>query len=202
MNEPDPVRTTLDYYESNAKAFFENTVSVDMTSLYRPFLDLVPQAGAILDAGCGSGRDSKYFINNGFKVVAFDYSPELVRLASEHIGQDVLLLSFDDLNFEKQFDGVWACASMLHLPKQKMSVALSKLKNALKNNGILYASFKYGDAELYRNNRYFSDYDEESFNELLKDHLRFTPIKYWKTSDLRPEREHEKWLNILLRKEM
>ncbi len=200
-NKPDPVETTLHYYESNAKEFFDDTVSIDMTDLYGPFLELMPQKGTILDAGCGSGRDSKFFINQGYKIVAFDYSPELVRLASEYIGQDILLLSFENLSFKNEFDGVWACASMLHLPKQKMSAALTKLTRALKDNGILYTSFKHGDAELYRKDRFFSDYDEESFDELLEKHPKLALIRHWKTSDLRKGREHEKWLNILLRKQ-
>ncbi len=197
----DPVATTLEYYESNAKKFYDGTVSIDVTSLYKPFLELMPDTGTILDAGCGSGRDSLFFKKQGFSVVAFDYSPELVKMASDLIGQDALLLSSEDVAFKNKFNGVWACSSLLHVPKSDMDSVIAKLSTALKAGGILYTSFKYGNAELYRKGRFFSDYDEASFDELLKGHPELQVVEYWQTSDLRPGREDEKWLNLLLRKQ-
>ena len=133
-------------------------------------------------------------------MVAFDNSSEMVNLASNFTGQDCLLLSFDDIHFENKFDGVWACSSMLHVPKSNMINVLNKLCTALKHDGVLYTSFKYGDDEVFRNGRPFSNYDEESFNALLTDQKKMNILKYWKTNDLRPGREDEKWLNILLKK--
>jgi len=196
----DPQKDTLEYYQSNARKFFDETVSVDLTDLYHPFLELMPETGLILDAGCGSGRDTRFFLRHGFDVVAFDNSSEMVTLASDFTGQDCLLLSFDDIPFENKFDGVWACASMLHVPKSNMKHVLNKLCTALKHDGILYTSFKYGDDEVFRNGRLFSNFDEESFNALLTDQKKLNVLKYWKTNDLRPGREDEKWLNILLKK--
>lgn len=196
----DPQKDTLEYYQSNAKKFFDDTVSVDVTDLYHPFLELMPETGLILDAGCGSGRDTRFFSRQGFNVVAFDNSPEMVTLASDFTGQDCLLLSFDDLQFENKFDGVWACASMLHVPKHNMINVLNKLSTALKTDGILYTSFKYGHDEIFKNGRLFSNFDEDSFNAVLSDQKELTMVKFWKTSDVRPGRDHEKWLNILLKK--
>ena len=196
----DPQKDTLEYYQSNAKKFFDGTVSANVTDLYKPFLGLMSDTGVILDAGCGSGRDTSFFIRQGFKVIAFDNSSEMVKLASDFTSQDCLLLSFDDINFENKFDGVWACSSMLHVPKNDMINVLNKLCTALKNSGILYTSFKYGNDEIFRSGRLFSNYDEENFNALLKGQKQLDVVKYWKTSDLRPGREDEKWLNILLRK--
>ena len=196
----DPQEETLEYYQSNAKKFFDATVSVDVTDLYTPFLELMSDTGLILDAGCGSGRDTRFFIRQGFKVIAFDNSSEMVKLASDFTSQDCLLLSFDDINFENKFDGVWACSSMLHVPKNDMINVLNKLCTALKNSGILYTSFKYGNDEVSTKGRLFSNYDEENFNELLKDQNQLDVVKYWRTNDLRPGREDEKWLNILLKK--
>lgn len=171
-----------------------------MNAVYQVFLDYIPNKGLILDAGCGSGRDSLVFINKGYEVVAFDSSPELVLRASKHISKTVLLLSFEDIKFYNMFDGVWACASILHIPKVDMEAVLLKLANSLKTGGIIYTSYKYGDNEGIKDGRYFSDYTETSFDELLMAISNLELIKYWYSSDFRVGRENEKWLNILLRK--
>ncbi len=196
----DPLKGTLDYYQSNAKQFFDDTVSIDLTDLYLPFLERLPETGRILDAGCGSGRDTRFFTRQGFEVVAFDNSPEMVKLASDFTGQDCLLLSFDDILFDNRFDGVWACSSLLHVPKRHMAAVLNRLCKALKQGGILYTSFKYGDDEVFRKGRLFSNYDEKSIHALVSDQPHLEIVKYWKTDDLRPGRDSEKWLNILLQK--
>jgi SAM-dependent methyltransferase len=196
----DPLSETLKYYESNAKQFYDSTVSIDMNDIYGPFLELLPNGGTILDAGCGSGRDSKIFIAEGFKVVAFDVSHELVKLASSLIGEEVLQLSFSELRFEDRFDGVWASASLLHVLKTDMPRTLLKLSRALKQGGVLYASFKYGNTELIRGGRHFSDYDEASFDNLLADLPDLTLIRYWQTTGRKPGSSHDTFLNVLLRK--
>ena len=196
----DPKASTLEYYRVNAEEFVEGTKGVDVSELYAPFLELLPPNASILDAGCGSGRDTKYFIEQGFKVIAFDYSPEIVRLASSLTKQSILQLSFEDITFCNQFDGVWACASLLHVPKKDMAKVLSKLGASLKVGGILYTSYKYGESEMVRGGRLFADYTEESFGRVVAAVLGLEVVKYWKTSDLRPGREDEKWLNVLLRK--
>lgn len=108
---------TIDYYNKNAEVFFQDTACADMSYLYKQFLPLIPVGGRILDLGCGSGRDSRYFLEQGFQVTAIDGSAELCRLASKYIGQEVLCMVFRDLAFENCFDGVWACASLLHVPR-------------------------------------------------------------------------------------
>ena len=182
----DPASETLSYYNDNATKFVEGTVNVDMSEFYQEFLPLLPKQGTILDAGCGSGRDTKYFLELGYKVIAFDYSPEIVKIASEHTNHEIRLLSFSDVNFEEKFDGVWACASLLHVPSVDMQDTLQKLTRALKSGGILYTSFKYGEGELVRSDRFFSDYTETSFDRLLLAFPNLEVVKYWKTSDLTP----------------
>ncbi len=193
-------KTTLDYYRSNALNFFNDTVSIDLNEIYRPFIELLPDKGVILDAGCGSGRDTKFFMNKGFRVTAFDNSCEMVKLASEFTGQACLLLSFDEIDFINIFDGVWACSSVLHVHKSKILKVLKKFACALKPGGILYASFKYGNEEIVSHGRHFSNYDENSFSVLLKKIKEMKLIRYWKTNDTRPDRGN-KWLNILLKKQ-
>ena len=193
--------STRKYYKDKAKQFFDDTVNLDMEKLYRPFLNLIPEKGKILDAGCGSGRDSRHFKKMGYSVTAFDYSEKLVKLASEYIEDTVLHMSFDDLTYNAEFDGIWACASLLHVPKSKMKDTIDKLAAGLKPGGILYASFKYGDKEGVRKDRLFSDYTESTFQSLIKKTPSLRIIKHWKTADVRPDRKGEYWFNALLRKE-
>ena len=184
------------YYNKNAETFFEGTVNADMTEHYAAFLQKLPQKAHILDAGCGSGRDSLYFINQGYKVTAIDASEELCKLAEAYIGQQVLNLKFQDITFENTFDGIWACASLLHVPSDELEQVLGCLKRALKSEGILYASFKYGDFEGRRNERYFHDLTEEKAQRLFSG-VGLNIEKMWITKDVRPDHVDEMWLNII-----
>jgi len=192
--------TTKMYYQKNAKEFYLNTVNLNMTDLYQPFLELVKEGGHILDAGCGSGRDSLYFLEHGYEITAFDFCEELVRLAAGLINKDVLNLRFQEINFQEQFDGIWACASLLHVGRKEIDKALQRLTSALNDGGVLYASFKYGDKEEMRNGRLFNYYDEQSSEELLLRHPQLRLIRRWQTVDVRPDRADDKWINLLLQK--
>ena len=139
--------TSLTYYETNAKKYYAGTVDINMAVIYAPFLAYMPPFASILDAGCGSGRDTLYFASRGYQVTAFDYSPALVKLATNLTGQEVLNLSFQDLAFEDQFNGIWACSSLVHVPLDEMHDALFKLSRSMKLDGVMYASFIYGTGE-------------------------------------------------------
>ena len=192
--------TASSYYEVNAKQYYDSTVDINMTVLYTPFLTYMPTFASILDAGCGSGRDTLYFIKRGYKVTAFDNAPSLVNLASKLTGQEVLQLSFMDIDFDSQFNGVWACSSLIHLPIDELHDALSKLSRSLKTDGVMYASFYYGIGEKNRDGRIFYDLDENGCDEVLRQHPELSVIRCWKGSDLRPGGSDEKWLNLLARK--
>ena len=191
--------STLTYYEVNARRFVRETRDVDLGHLRAPFLAWLPDSGArVLDAGCGSGRDSLAFLAEGHEVTAFDASGAMARLASEALGFPVLRMSFDEVEFEETFDGVWACASLLHVPRQDMAGVLRRLARALKSHGVLYTSFRYGDVETVRRGRLFSDYHEGSFEDVLQGTPELRPIELWRTPDARPERYDTAWLNVLL----
>ena len=193
--------STIQYYNTNAKDYFENTVNLDLTQFYDPFLELIPEQGKkILDAGCGSGRDSLFFKKKGFEIIAFDASEELVKLSSDLLKQPVLHMTFEDLSFSNEFDGIWTCASLLHVPKDQMPAVLKKLADALKENGILYASFKYGNGEYVNKGRLFTSYDKASFEKLVSRKPNLKVVKMWLTEDVRPDRAGEMWLNVLLKK--
>lgn len=191
---------TQDYYHQNADAFFDDTVEVDMSPLYRRFLPLVREGAAILDAGCGSGRDALAFANLGYSVTAFDASPALAALAENHFGGPVHCLRFQDITWQAQFDGIWACASLLHVPEAELPDVMQRLRNALKPRGILYASFKYGNSEREHHGRRFTDLDESGLAALLRQVPGLDEVETWTTGDLRPGREAERWLNTLLRR--
>ena len=123
----------------------------------------------------------------------------MCTLAGEYINQPVEQIRFQDMNFQDEFNGIWASASLLHVPSQELPEVLKNLYRALKPQGVLYASFKYGDFEGDRNGRYFHDLKEEKAQELFTK-ARFKITKIWITGDVRVGRENEKWLNILCEK--
>ncbi|MEI8654873.1 class I SAM-dependent methyltransferase [Pseudoalteromonas sp. Hal273] len=190
--------TTLTYYNQNAKAFSDSTLNVDMSALYAEFLPHVAQHGRILDAGCGSARDAAFFKAQGFTVSAFDASPELAELASSYLQQPVAVKTFQELNCVNQYDGIWCCASLLHVPKAELPQVFLNLQNALKPNGVLYVSFKYGDTERVHNGREFTDLTEQLLSDLINQHTQLSIMKHWQSVDQRPGRESEVWLNALL----
>ncbi len=128
------------YYTENASQFFMDTVHVDMTAFYEEFLSTIPRGGLVLDAGCGSGRDTKEFLSRGYRVVAFDASPEIANLAHQHTNHPVGVRAFLESNEETSYDGIWACASLLHVPEATLSEAFLRLWRALKPEGVMYVS--------------------------------------------------------------
>ncbi|MBY6107314.1 class I SAM-dependent methyltransferase [Ferrimonas balearica] len=190
---------SIDFYNQNADDFFENTVNVDMSSLYGAFTQHLPQGAKILDAGCGSGRDSKAFAEMGYDVTAFDASAEMVERATAHAGIPVHQLHFDEIPWVDRFDGIWSCASLLHVPRAELPKTLQTIANALKANGTWYASFKYGNSEREKEGRHFTDLDEAQLAELIQPLLTMEITKVWITEDKRPDR-NEQWLNVVLRK--
>ena len=99
-----------------------------------------------------------------------------------------------------EYNGIWACSSILHLPKKELRSVLQKMCIALKDNGMIYTSFKYGNFAGDRNGRYFTDFIEDSFQKIIADISELKIEDCWITSDVRPGRDEEKWLNLLLRK--
>ena len=193
------VENTIDYYNSNAEKFVEGTVSVELETLQNKFINKL-KGNSILDFGCGSGRDTKYFLDRGFVVEAIDGSLELCKIASEYTGINVRNSYFQDLNEVNKYNGIWACASILHLPYKELEAVFNKMAKALKTDGIIYTSFKYGDFEGERNERYFTDMTESSFEELIKGIKELHIEEEWVTADVRPGRDQEKWLNLILRR--
>ena len=190
---------TLQYYAEHAEAFAAGTLHANVSPLYVRFEALLPDGARILDLGCGSGRDSLYFIKRGYRVEAVDGSPELCAIAEKTIGQPVRCLLFADLDYAEAFDGIWACASLLHVPAAKMADVLQKVAAALKPGGILYASYKYGDTQRKKDGRLYSDYNEDTMAALLRRVPELRPEEMWLSEDVRRDRA-EAWLNVIVRK--
>ncbi|MEQ1085937.1 class I SAM-dependent methyltransferase [Acinetobacter seifertii] len=191
---------TIDYYNQNADQFFTATYDVDMTSLYKIFLHYLPDNASILDLGCGSGRDSLAFKNFGYQVNAVDSSKELVEKARQLTGLPVRLENFYELSELNQYDGVWACASLLHCERKRLPEVLEKILKALKVNGICYMSFKYGAGDRYKDGRQFTDMDESQAQNLLRKFDSILLLQQWITIDKRPD-HNEDWLNIVFQKQ-
>ncbi len=189
----------IEYYNRNAKKYFEETINADMSHWRDKFILLLPAGGRVLDAGCGSGRDSKAFIQQGFSVVAFDASSELCKLASEYISQEVWQMRFEEMSFCEEFDGVWACASLLHVPMENMKDVLGRINSSLQEGGLFYASFKNGEGSIHKGDRLFTNLTEEMAREIFED-VGFEVIECGESSDVRHGREEEKWVNVIARK--
>lgn len=190
---------TLDYYNKNADNFVSNTISVDFKRTQDKFLDKL-QGKRILDFGCGSGRDTKYFLEKGYEVDAVDGSEELCKAASKYTGIQVRQMLFQELIEQNRYDGIWACSSILHLSKDELRIVFPKMLDALCSNGIIYTSFKYGEFEGERNGRFFTDFTIETFSEFISDIDNIKMEEDWITGDVRSGRGEEKWLNLILRK--
>ncbi len=191
---------TVDYYNYNSEAFSKDTFDVSMMEKQDRFSSYIPEGGYILDFGCGSGRDTKYFLNKGFRVDAVDGSEKMCELASRNTGIEVKNVLFDELDEINTYDGIWACSSILHLPIGELSNVFRKMIRAIKPDGYLYTSFKYGDFEGYRGERYYTDFTEKRFNDFMKDIDNIQLVEEWISSDVRPGRSDERWLNLILQK--
>ena len=192
--------TTLTYYNSNAEQYIQDTLHVEFSEIQNRFLHKLQLGDRILDFGCGSGRDAKYFIEQGFDVDAIDGSAELCAKAGALLGKAVEHMLFQELDVSEAYDGIWACASILHLPKEELKDVLGKMSRALKLNGIIYTSFKYGEFEGYRNGRYFTYFTEEVWRAFVEEIPQLQIEELWITGDVRVGRGEERWLNVILLK--
>ncbi len=188
------------FYDDNAASFITATVEVDMADLYAPFLEQIPDGGSILDAGSGSGRDALAFRQLGYTVEAFDASQAMVTATRELADVPVRQATFETFECARTYDGIWACASLLHVERRNLPEALERLVGALAPGGVLYASFKYGDQEREHEGRFFLDLDETALREIVLRSGELDILQVWTTLDQRPGRSDERWLNCLLRR--
>lgn len=201
----------ISYYDKNAEEFCRATKDADMSFCRDKFLHLLEQRSYIkksksdkskihiLDAGCGSGRDAKAFLDAGYQVTALDASRKMCEEAKKLIKQEVYCIKFEELQFQEEFNGIWACASLLHISFAEISGVLKRLWNALRENGVLYASFKYGEGIRTDKDRLFFNYEETALNNLMINN-GYLIEDIFLTQDVRKSREGEQWINVLAKK--
>jgi SAM-dependent methyltransferase len=191
---------SVDYYNSNSESFIKDTRNIDMKKNYEVFLANVPDRGLILDAGCGSGRDSLIFQKLGYRVDAFDGSSSMVSEAKKLTGLNIELSTFEDFEFNRSYNGIWACASLLHVRRANLVSILTRLSEGLISGGVLYSSFKYGNNERLNGERYFNDINEHVLKAYVDTVPNISVMQTWVTGNRRTNDNDEKWLNSLLLK--
>ena len=191
---------SITYYNQNAEAYFAATAHADLEELRSKFLANIPAGGYILDAGCGSGRDALAFHRAGYQVTAFDASQEMCGLARQYTKLPIIQMAFQEMKWRDEFDGIWACATLLHVPRKELPDVCKLLARALRVDGILYASFKHGSGERVTDGRLFTDLIQPELQLLLRS-TGLTLLECWTNKDVRPGRGNEEWLNALARRE-
>ncbi len=185
------------YYDVNSKEYIENTINCDMEMHYQKFLKYLPEKGKILDIGFGSGRDMIYFKSLGYEVYGIDTSIEFVnnmKLKGFNVKEEAV----EQISDDNIYDGIWACASLLHVRRENLEGVIKKCIKALNKNGILYCSFKYGDKEI-KGERYFNYINENIINKII-DKNNLSILEMYKSFDVRKDRSTEEWLNIIIKR--
>lgn len=188
------------YYDQNAEPFFADTAFLDFSAGRRRFVAALPPGGRVLDAGCGSGRDALAFRELGFDVTAFDGSAAMAAKASAHTGLAVLHLDFAQVAWREAFDGIWANASLLHVPRRDLPDIMRRLRSALVPGGVWELSFKLGSGERRTPGRLFTDLDESAARALITEVGGLETLAISISYDVRPGRENEGWTNLLVRR--
>jgi SAM-dependent methyltransferase len=193
-----------EYYNQHSAAFIETTRDVDMSDTRGRFLAAVPSrsggSARVLDAGSGSGRDSLAFRCLGYDVKAFDASPAMVSATQAHASVPTRLMRFEEFTWEHPFEGIWACASLLHVAEVDLPRVVDRLAAHLVPDGALYLCFKRGTGERVKDGRRFTDMTAESLAALLDGCSAFIEPDIWESRDCRPDRASEMWVNAMVKK--
>lgn len=193
----------IDYYNKYASKVFEETVDRDTAQARAEFLNCLEEGGAILDLGCGSGRDSLEFYGLGYDVTPLDGSEEMCRLAEVHTDMEVLLMDFQEMAFEDAFDGIWANESLIHIPREEIGGVFERIGRALKKGGVFYCTVYQGDFEGFAGELYFCGYGKKELAQLAEKEGGLSLIRVWETEDREIPRSLESrgMLHLLARKE-
>ena len=190
---------TREYYETQAEAFKKRTWNVDMTHIYERFLKYLPKNGKVLDAGCGPGRDVCFFLSKGFDVHGIDRSESMVKLAQKECPGRVSCESFDQIDFDNDWDAIWACCSLLHVEKKNMNALFKRMIKSLKQGGVWYFSFKEGAGERTSGDRFYNDYSVSEMRSFIKEFPSLDLQEIWVCEDPRLG-NHPQFLNVIVSK--
>lgn len=192
---------TLSHYNDNAQGFWEGTKDHDVTQNRDAFLSAcLPQKPLdLLDFGCGPGRDVLYFKSQGHRVTGLDGSAEFCEMVSKLTGCPVLQQNFQHLDLpEASFDGIFANASLFHVPSQELPRVLQELNQALRAQGVLFLSNPRGDGEGWQGRRY-GHYMELETSQNYLETAGFEMLHHYYRPPGKP-RHQQPWLAIVARK--
>lgn len=186
----------MSYYKDHSQEYISSTFGCDMSDQYCLFEKPLRGKGTVLDIGFGSGRDSLYFKSRGYTVYSIDPEESFVKHAKAIGLENVYQMKAEEMTFAGVFDGIWACASLLHIPSKDLKDVFKKCCTALKPNGIMYVSFKLGDFEGERDGRFYLDMTEAKLSSfLVGTGLEIQEINV--TKDVR-KNSGDSWLNAIL----
>lgn len=186
------------YLENQQYTRNEATYASGLEEIQERFVQLLPENGTMMDLGCGSGRNTIYFSKRGLRVTPVEGSRILSDIATRNTGIKVRRMMFQELTDVDEYYGVWAGSSVLHFPYEQLVDVLRRIHKALKKDGVLYLSFKYGYFEGVRNGRHVLDMDETKFGKLLAKIEGFEIKEMFITSDERPNCQKQQWMNVFL----
>lgn len=188
---------TIEYYNKNAQEYYSKTVKTDMSKLCDRFLKYVKTGGTIIDIGCGSGRDMKYFIEHGYQAVGIDASYEMCKLAGS-LKLDIENVSIEEWVPKRKYDGIWANASLLHVPFPEIDSFFRKSESCMNAGGIVFISMKVGlKKDCDEKGRYFFPFSENILDTILVNHKTFRLRDKWYSDDKLGRNEFQ-WLNVIL----
>lgn len=188
-----------EYYEINAKQYAEKTFSADMSEQYQRFLPLLKEGAAILDIGSGSGRDACYFQKMGYQVTALEPSTHLCEEIQKVFSGTIIHSDIQHYQPEQQFDGIWACASFLHLQEKEILDFFGKINCFLHDHGIIYLSGKNGISTGKANDgRYFLEFTEQLAENILMTNEQVKLEQLWYTKDVTGRKDF-RWMNMIFK---
>ena len=187
---------TIQYYDSHAKNYFDSTASVDFNDAYNRFLKYVPEHGRIIDIGCGGGRDVVAFVQRGFDVIGLDASETLAELAQKKNGIQVITADMAEWIADEPYDGIWCCASLLHLNDEGAHSFFENLRHNLRSGGAIYISVKSGIETGYdEKGRYMRNFTEAELRSLMEQ-AGIRIVCEWNTGD-QLQRDEFYWINMI-----
>lgn len=189
---------TIDFYNQNSEGYDQATFNLKLEVPWIEFTSRIKPNGRILDVGCGPGRDIRHFLDLGYYVEGVEPSRELAKIARSRTGAVIHEIAAEQISFNNQFDGVWACASLLHVDRSNMEEAYNSIMRSLKQLGVFYFSLKSGVGIVRKEDgRLFSNYSFDEIEELVTARFDTKSFVFWESPDALNTR-NTRWLNFIV----